>query len=97
MVEKYALTQIDRTVIMKFNFLKMELIIGGYSKHRTFIESIIEEYWEVQSMPEIQFPQRNKIRYTLRCVPAKYTEIVKRITAGEAIIIERIHAHGRLL
>ena len=97
MVEKYALTQIDRTVIMKFNFLKMELIIGGYSKHRTFIESIIEEYWDLQAMPEMQFPQRNKIRYVLRCVPAKYREIVKKIESAEAIIIERIHVHGRLL
>ena len=97
MTEKFALTQIDKTVIMKFNFITMELTIGGYSKHRQFIEAIIENYWAVQQMPDMKFPQKNKIRYSIRCVPAKYRDVIKKIQEEGAIICEQIRAHGRLL
>jgi len=97
MVEKYALTQFDKTVIMKFNFLTMELTIGGYSKHRQFIESIIQQYWNLAEFPEMKFPQKNKVRYTTRCVIAKYRSVVQAMIADGAVIVEQIRAHGRML
>lgn len=97
MIEKYALTQVDKTVIMKFNFLKLELIIGGYSRHRQFIENIIEQYWDLQTLPEMTFSQKNKLRYSARMVSAKYREIIKKIQDDGALTIEQIRAHGRTL
>jgi hypothetical protein len=97
MQEKYMITHDGKAIIFKFNFLKMELTIGGYTKHRPFIESIITTYYNVSVIPEMQFPQRNKLRYTIKCIPAKFREILAAIKNDNAVSIEQVRAHGRML
>lgn len=97
MIEKYAISHMGKVVIMKFNFLTLELTIGGYSKHRQLLENIISQYWSVDEIPEMKFSQRNKIRYTSRCVIAKYRTIIQNMIMDNALTIEQIHAHGRLM
>jgi hypothetical protein len=97
MQEKYMITHDGKAIILKFNFLKMELVIGGYSKYRPFIESIITTYYNVSVMPEMQFPQKNKLRYTIKCVPAKFREVLNAIKNDNAVSIEQVQAHGRIL
>lgn len=97
MQEKYMITHDGKAIILKFNFITMELTIGGYSKHRAFIENIITTYYNISAVPEMQFPQKNKLRYTIKCIPAKFREVLNNITSDNAVTIEQVRAHGRML
>lgn len=68
-MERYFIILGTEKLAFRYSYTKAELVIGGFSRNRIDMKTIIEKYIDCE-MPEPKFIQTNKVRFSMR-VPSK--------------------------
>jgi hypothetical protein len=95
MIEKYIIEVNSKRIAFKYHFQTNRMIIGGYFRDREYIENLIVGYMH-DYIPNIQFPQRNKIKYSFVLGKRIFDNILKELEDNNFIFV-KVNSHGRLM
>lgn len=96
MVEKYMIHLPQQGIVaLKFDMIKREMVIGGNARFRRIIDNIIQDYFQLPAT-ELQWTQRNKIRYVMFCTKRKFDEALD-LLREHSITVEAVTSLGRLM
>lgn len=86
----------DTVIALKFDRVKREITVGGFSRLITEMEMLVSHYFKC-NVPRRQLTQRNKVRYVFRERNQKTFATGIESLRAENISVVTVKSHGRMM
>lgn len=96
MIEKYVIHLSEGGIVaIKFDILKKQVTVGGRSRFRRWMESIVQDYFQLP-ISEMKWTQRNKVRYIMFCTKKKFDTAID-LLQEHGVVVKSVTSLERIM
>jgi len=95
-VEKYKAIIDNNVIVLKYDNRKKSLTVGGNTKFRRIMVSVLEEYFQVKRIPRVRYIKQNKIKFVSSVGIDEFDEGIENLK-DDNFSVEQIERLGDLL